>query len=71
MGKHARIAELEAQLAAMRKRVEVPREVISYIERLAQMPDDAVLLYAISGSRVSHEIGRSARIVLDKIKSNA
>lgn len=67
MGKNARIAELEQEVNRLRKKAEIPEEVMGYIQDLANMPEDAVLIYALTGQTISHAIGRSARVLLDKL----
>jgi hypothetical protein len=64
MGKLARIQELETEIAAAEKRLAAHQGIRAFLEDLAQLPEDAVLLYTLSGQRVQHEIGKSARIAL-------
>lgn len=67
MGKLKRLAELEADVAYWQKRAELLPEVRQYIACLAEMPEDAVLLYTRHGMQIQHEIGLSARRLLEKI----
>lgn len=71
MGKLARIAELEKTIEALKERCALAQEVIDYVRAMAAMPEDAVLLYTASGMRVSHEIGKSARVLLGRLQANA
>ena len=67
MGKNARIAELERALEHAREREKIKDEVISFVRELSELPEDAVLLYTLTGQRMSHQIGLTARRVLEKI----
>lgn len=67
MGKNARIAELEREIEILRSRNKLSEEVIDYILDLTKMPEDAVLFYRIGSQEVFHEIGLSARVLLEKI----
>ena len=70
MGKGKRLEELETLLAASQRWEkhwrDLAQETREYLETLAQMPEDAVLLYTLSGVRTSHAIGKSARVLLSK-----
>lgn len=68
MGKNARIKELEDRIAELHKRSTLHAEALDYIRSLAQLPEDAVLLYTMTGNRVSHEIGKSARLLLTRLE---
>lgn len=67
MGKNARIAELEHMLKEAKARAKVAAEVIDFVRELSELPEDAVLLYTLTGQRMSHQIGLTARRVLEKI----
>ena len=66
MGKHARIAELERLLAEERLKGKIASNVMDFVRGLAQLPEDAVLLYTLTGQRMSHQIGLSARCLLQQ-----
>ena len=68
MGKLTRIKELEYDISWWRKKAKIADEVKDYLETLAEMPDDAVLLYTIGGIKMQHEIGKIAKVLLDRIK---
>lgn len=67
MGKHARIAELEREIASLREAACIHDDIRHFLDTLAQMPSDAVLLYALTGQRMIHQIGLSARVLREKI----
>jgi hypothetical protein len=67
MGKLARIQELEAQLEFWKKASGVHDDLTHYLRLLAELPEDAVLLYTLTGQKMSHEIGKSARVLLAKV----
>ena len=67
MGANKRIKELEADVAWWRAKSEVASEVRDYLKTLAEMPEDSVLLYTLSGQRIQHSIGKSARVLLEKM----
>lgn len=67
MGKLKRIEELEADVSYWRKRSEVRDDVKHYLDTLSEMPDDAVLLYTLTGMRVQHEIGKTSKVLLGKM----
>jgi len=63
MGKLERIKELERELSQLRGQVKISNSVREYIDTLCVLPEDAVLLYSLSGMRIQHEIGKSARVL--------
>lgn len=67
MGKLARMQELEREIDSLKKENANLREVSSFIETLAELPDDAVILYTLSGQRLQCEIGRAAKVFSSKI----
>lgn len=67
LGKHARIQELEAQLEAERRKSALTQAIRDFIVIIAQLPDDAVLLYTVSGQRVQCEVGRAAKCLLSRL----
>lgn len=71
MGKKDRILELERTIKHLNKYGSVADEMADYIKELAEMPEDAVLIYRISGQTITHQIGMSARILFAKIKAEA
>lgn len=69
MGKNTRILELEQQIKRLNKYGSVSDEMADYIKTLAEMPEDAVLIYRIGGQTITHQIGLSARRLVEKIDS--
>lgn len=67
MGAVKRIKELEADVAYWRKAALVHDDIKHYLKTLAEMPEDAVLTYSLSGMRMQHEIGRSVRALMHKV----
>ena len=67
MGMRQVVDRLEAQLKDVERKATRADEMRDYIETLAQMPDDATLLYVLSGMQVAHSIGRSARVLLERM----
>lgn len=67
MGKNARIQELEQEVRRMRSQLARGDDVRDFIKTLAEMPEDAVLTYQITGQRISHQIGLAARVLLAKL----
>ena len=65
-----KVEALEARLEWAERRALLGGEVIKYLSTLAQMPEDAALLYTVHGMKVSHEIGKSARILLEKLSES-
>jgi len=70
MGKLARIQELESDVAYWRNKATIHDDIVHYLKVLAEMPEDAVLLYTLDGTRIQHEIGLSARILFSKVSAN-
>ena len=68
MGMRQVVDHLEARLRDAERKAAHADEMRDYIETLAQMPDDATLLYTLSGMCVQHSIGRSARVLLGRMK---
>ena len=66
MGMRQVVDHLEARLRDAERKAKLADEMRDYIETLAQMPDDATLLYVLSGMQVAHSIGKSARVLLEK-----
>jgi hypothetical protein len=68
MGKSARIQELEQEIEILRRQQTIPEAALDFIRTLAEMPEDAVLLYTLTGQRVQCEVGRAAKILMEKLK---
>ena len=60
MGKNARIAELETRIDLLARALVRQN---GFINHLCEVPDDAVLLYTMNGTRISCEIGKAARVL--------
>ena len=68
MGKLTRIRELEAEVAWWRKSAAVNDDIEHFLNLLAEMPEDAVLTYQLTGQKVHHDFARAARVLLAKVK---
>jgi hypothetical protein len=66
MGKLARIQELEAQVEYWKRRADINSQLRGFIETIAELPEDAVLLYTLTGQRMSFELSKAARRMLEK-----
>ena len=64
MGKHARIAELEAQIEHLKDQLQVTEYYRELLEKIAELPEDTVCLYTTSGMRVQFEVGMAVRAAL-------
>lgn len=64
MGKHARIAELERQVAQYRSVAEHARGLV---EIIAQVPEDAAVVYTLRGQKMGFEYAKAARVLLGKM----
>ena len=69
MGKNARIQELELELLSMRKRLELADAVRDFIQKLSELPDDAVLLYTLSGQRTNFWVALAAKRLIERIEA--
>ena len=67
MGAKQKIAELERRLKSAEERSRYAEELYEYVMDLAKMPDDAVLYFTVHNMRTSHQIGKSARCLLEKL----
>ena len=70
MGLKQKVEELERRLEAAQRKNALLDETIDYIFTLAQMPEDAALLYTLHDIRISHQIGKSARVLLGKLNES-
>lgn len=67
MGMKQKVDALESALKTAERKAALVDEMHDYITTLAEMPEDAVLLYTLSGMRISHGIGSSARVLLARL----
>jgi hypothetical protein len=65
-----RIEELEQQVEWLKKKTLLTGEITAYLKTLAEMPEDAVLLYKLTDQTIQHSIGRSARVLLEKVSAD-
>ena len=63
MGIKSKVEELEREILHWKRKARIADEVRRYLEDLSQLPDDAVLLYTMTGIEVQHEIGKSAKAI--------
>ncbi len=71
MGKLKRIQELEEEIRRLNKYGSLQDEVKDYLKELAEMPEDAVLIYRLGDQqKITHQIGMSARILVAKFYSD-
>lgn len=67
MGKHARIAELEQQIAGLRERLAHAMHSEALLEQIASVPfmDGATVVYDYYGQRVQFDMGAAIRALLN------
>lgn len=68
MGIKQKVDELERRLKIAEKELLCVDYLRHYLRTLSETPDDAVLIYTIGGMRVTHSIGKSARVALKMIE---
>jgi thioredoxin-like negative regulator of GroEL len=72
MGKQARIQELEQEIAILRQQRTIPEAALDFIRTLAEMPEDAVIMYTLSGGQsIQCEVGRAAKILMEKLNERS
>jgi hypothetical protein len=69
VGAKQKFASLEQKIVELESEVRLKKEMAEFIKVLAEMPDDAVLLYTHCGMSIQNDVGRAAKAFIQRMEN--